>query len=140
MIITFWDFLMFDQIFLSLRVKPSEIISSHHGIHDLPLKLLNDLRSLKITNYQENHKTSYNYSLVSSSYNENFVNTSKKLLKNRTWTFPVVPYLTWELEFVSNILCIIVDLSQVNTLYRTSGKCLCTLFGRGTKTGMLLNI
>ena len=39
---------MFDQIFLSLRVKPSEIISSHHGIHDLPLKLLNDLRSLKI--------------------------------------------------------------------------------------------
>ena len=34
-----------------------------------------------------------------------FFNTWKRLFKNRNWTFlPVVPYLTWNLEFVSNIL------------------------------------
>ena len=28
--------------------------------------------------------------------NENFVNTSKKVLKNRNWTFPVIPHFTWK--------------------------------------------
>ena len=45
-------------------------------------------------------------SAQSSSQNENIVNISKKLLKNRIWTFLVVPYFTWKLEFVSNILSI----------------------------------
>ena len=34
-----------------------------------------------------------------SSENENFVNISKRLLKNRNWTFPVMPYFIWKLEF-----------------------------------------
>ena len=42
-----------------------------------------------------------------SSRNENFVSTSKSLPKNRNWTFPVVCYFTWKLEFASNILWII---------------------------------
>ena len=42
-----------------------------------------------------------------SSRNENFVSTSKNLPKNRNWTFPVVCYFTWKLEFASNILWII---------------------------------
>ena len=46
-------------------------------------------------------------SAQSSSQNENIVNISKKLLKNRILTFLVVPYFTWKLEFVSNILSII---------------------------------
>ena len=45
----------------------------------------------------------------SCSQNENFDSTSKNLLENRNWTFPVMRYFTWKLEFVSNILWIIVD-------------------------------
>ena len=70
---------MFYQIFFS----PSVIITNKHGTL-LPQELLNDLR-LRIFENQENLKTSKNYSSVckSSSQNESFVNTSKKLLKNR---------------------------------------------------------
>ena len=56
--IIFWDLLMFYQIFLSPQVKRCAIITYKHGIHELPHELSNDL-------------------------SENFVNTSKKLLKNR---------------------------------------------------------
>ena len=35
---------MFHQIFLSLQVKQSVIISKKHGIHQLPHKLLIDLK------------------------------------------------------------------------------------------------
>ena len=56
--IIFWDFLMFYQIFLSSQVKRCAIITYRHGIHELFHELPNDL-------------------------SENFVNTSKKLLKKR---------------------------------------------------------
>ena len=39
---------------------------------------------------------------------ENFFNTSKKPLKNRNETFPVVRYFSWKLELVSNTLWVIV--------------------------------
>ena len=42
-------------------------------------------------------------------WNENFVSTSKNLLKSRNWAFPVVRYFTRKLEFVSNILWTIVE-------------------------------
>ena len=38
----------------------------------------------------------------------NFANTSKNLLKNRNWTFPLVLYFIWKLEFGLNILSTIV--------------------------------
>ena len=38
-----WDFLMFDQIFLSPQVKRSAIISNKQGVHELPRELPNDL-------------------------------------------------------------------------------------------------
>ena len=60
MVIIFWEFLMFYQIFLSPQ--------------------------------------------------ENFVNTSKKLLENRNWAFPVVRYFTWKLEFFSNISSVVIEL------------------------------
>ena len=41
--------------------------------------------------------------------NENVVGTSKNLLNNRNWTFRVVCCFKWKLEFVSNILWIIVE-------------------------------
>ena len=67
---------MFYQIFLSPQAKWCTIITYKHGIYELPLELPN----------------------------ENFVNTSKKLLKNRNQTFPVMCYFTLKLELVSDIL------------------------------------
>ena len=52
-------------------------------------------------------------SALSYSRNENFVSTSKKLLKN-VETFAVVHYFAWKLEFVSNILCMIVRRGVIN--------------------------
>ena len=43
-------------------------------------------------------------SVQSSTQNENTVNTTKKLLKTRYWTFPLEQYFTWNLKFFSNIL------------------------------------
>ena len=34
-----WDFFMFYQIFLSLQVKQSTIISNKQGVHELPHEL-----------------------------------------------------------------------------------------------------
>ena len=45
----------------------------------------------------------------SSSRNENFVSASKNLLKNKQWTFIVVRYFLWKLEFVSNILWMLLS-------------------------------
>ena len=42
--IIFWDFLMFQQVFLSLQVKRYAIITYNHGIYELPHGFLNDLR------------------------------------------------------------------------------------------------
>ena len=44
MVITFWDYLMFVQIFLSPQVKQGVIINYKHGIYELPHELLNDLK------------------------------------------------------------------------------------------------
>ena len=32
----FWNFLMFEQIFLLRQLKPDVIISNKHGIYELP--------------------------------------------------------------------------------------------------------
>ena len=47
-------------------------------------------------------------SAQSCSQNKNLVSTSMHLLENRNWTFPKVHYFTWKLEFVSNILWMVV--------------------------------
>ena len=65
-------------------------ISDKQIIYKLPHKLPNDL------------------SAQSSSQNKTFVNTSKKLMKNRNRTFRVVRYFTSKLQFISNILFMIV--------------------------------
>ena len=80
---------MVERIFLSPEVKRSVIISNNYGIYELPHDLPNDLRlRLELENIRKISKSS----AQSSSQNENFVNTSKKLLKNRT--FPVVRCFT----------------------------------------------
>ena len=44
-LIIIWDFLIFYQVFFSLQVTRSAIISNKSDIYDLPHKLPNDLRS-----------------------------------------------------------------------------------------------
>ena len=64
-VILFWDFLIFYQIFLSPEVKQSLIISKKKDIYKSPLVLPSNLKSLKIRKFQENLHTARDYSLVS---------------------------------------------------------------------------
>ena len=85
--------LMFCQIFLSPQVKRCAIITHKHGIYQLPHELPNGLRFRILGNQEVSGKclNPKNDSLVSTHspcQNENFINTSKKLLKNRNKTFP----------------------------------------------------
>ena len=97
---------MFYQILLSPQVKRSAIISNKLGIYELPIKWPNDLRFLIIENLERSTKSQkfleLQPSAQSSSQNKSFVDTSKKLLKNRNQNFSVFPYFTWKLEFVQN--------------------------------------
>ena len=99
---------MFYQIFLLPQVKRSAIITYEHGIYKLPHELLNDLRLRILGSYEISGKCLNFiewYPSVQSPYqNENFVNPSKKLLKKRSQTIPVVRYFRWKLEFVSKVL------------------------------------
>ena len=106
MFIIFWDFLMIKQIFFSLQVKQRVIISNK-------LVYTSCLTSCG-TKYQEVSGKYQNFiellpSAQSSSRNENFVSTSKNFLRNRNWTFLIRHYFTWKLEFVTNILWMIVS-------------------------------
>ena len=79
---------MFCQIFLSPPVKRSVIIINKHGIcklpHELPEDLIKTEDFRKIENIRKTSKIHrIKPSAKSSSQNENFVNTSKRLLKNR---------------------------------------------------------
>ena len=56
------------------------------------------------------NKLVYTSCLTSCRTTSDFRNWTRKiLLKNINWTFPVVRYFTWKLEFVSNILWMIVS-------------------------------
>ena len=60
MLIIFWEFLKFDQIFLQSQVKRTVIINNKQGIYKLPYELPNDLRLSILRNQEisENVKTS----------------------------------------------------------------------------------
>ena len=64
MVMIFCNFLMFYQIVFSPKKKKNIIAINEHSIYKLPHKLPNILRSQEIRKYQENLKTSQNYSLV----------------------------------------------------------------------------
>ena len=98
MLITFRDILTFFQVFLSPQVKRRAIICNKHGIYELSHELLKDLRSRTLRSYEGSgipqDFTELYPSAQPSFRNENFVNTSKKPLKNRNWTSPVMRYFT----------------------------------------------
>ena len=109
--IIFWDYFeMFYQVFLSPQVKRNTILTNEHGIYKLPLELPNNSRLEDIRKYQESLKNfiEKEASAQSSSKMKNVFNTRKTLLKNRNWSFLVLHYFRRKLEFVSNILSMIV--------------------------------
>ena len=100
--IIFWDLLTFYQISHSWQVKRCVIITYKHGIYEMLHELPIDLR-LRILGYLEISGKCLNFiewytSVQSSCQFENFINPSKKTLKNRKLTFLVVRYFSWELE------------------------------------------
>ena len=70
---------MFHQTFLSRQVKQCAIITYKHGIYKLP----NDLRLKKLGNIRRVIKLHRMIASQSPSQIENFVNASKRFLKNR---------------------------------------------------------
>ena len=77
---------MFYQIFLSTQVKRSAIISNKHDIYELPHKLPSDLRPRifflgKVRKISKLHRIITQYPVPLPK--KDFVDTSKKLLKNR---------------------------------------------------------
>ena len=83
--------------------------SKSHVVHlkSLPQESPNDLKLSILGNYEISGKPQ-NFC-----QNKNFVNTSKKHLKNRNWTFHVVLYFTWKLEFVLNTFSMFVSGNSV---------------------------
>ena len=108
MVMILSEFLTFYQVFLLPQVKRSLIISNK-------LVYTSCLRSCRTTyeirKVQDNVKTSWKYTLVLilPPPPKRIVNTSQRLLENRNWTFPVVHYFTWKLEFFSNIFSLLVS-------------------------------
>ena len=80
---------MFYQIFLSPQVKRWAIITYKHGIYELPHELPNNLRVKNIRKVSKLQPGA-----ESSCENASLVDTSRKLLKNRNETFPLVRYFT----------------------------------------------
>ena len=90
----FSDILMFDKSLVSLQVKRIVIISNKHGIYELP----NNLKLRKLGNIKKTWKLDRIVAMCSIVLPKlKFVNTNKKLLKNRNWTFPVGCYFTEKL-------------------------------------------
>ena len=110
---------MLDHIFLSPLVKQSMVISNKHGIYELSLKLLNNLR-LNIFGNQEilekSHNLSELFSLVLSLPPEmNFFSIlAKNLREIEIRHFPQCP-ISYENQTLSEILSMIV--SGKNFLY-----------------------
>ena len=83
--------LMFHQIFLSPQVKRCVIITYKYGIYELIAERLKTYRKVSKPGVQ------------SPCQNASFVNTSKKVLKNRNKTFPVMLHSTRKPEPAPNI-------------------------------------
>ena len=76
---------MFYQIFLSPQVKRWAIITYNHGILELPHELPNGLRLMKVKNLRKVAQLDGMIAWCSLPLpKKSFVNTSGKLLENRT--------------------------------------------------------
>ena len=80
---------------------------------EYPHELPNNLKLRILGNYEISRKLQIFLQLYLSAQsfpkNENFVNASKKLQRNRNLTFPILCFFTLKLEFVSNVLFMIIS-------------------------------
>ena len=86
MVIVFWDFLMIVQIFVSPQAKRILIICNKHGIYEVLHELPNNWILWDLRKWWNIRKISNIRRIIvqcSVFQNEDFVNTSKNLLKNR---------------------------------------------------------
>ena len=86
-------------------------IESKRGMYELPHEFPNDLRLESLRKSKLSGKFQNFIELFPNpqySQNENFVSTSKNLLRNRNWSLLGVRCFTWKLAFASNILRMIV--------------------------------
>ena len=91
--LAFWYCVINLPVFYSQRLEGSGFLVTYtHGIYDLPHELPNDLRFRIVENYEISGKC-LNPSAQSPCQTESFVNTSRKLLKNRNETYPAVRYV-----------------------------------------------
>ena len=76
-----------------------------------------DLRKLEYV--RKDSKTSYNYCLVLSPPPEmKILSVLVKISWKTYWTFPIVCYFTQKLEFISNILSMIVEMNKTPALFK----------------------
>ena len=80
-------------MFLSQQVERNVTITKKNDKYKLTDELLNDIRLKK-------NSMELSSSVQFSSQNVNIVYTSKKLLKNRYWTFALEQYFTWNLKIL----------------------------------------
>ena len=91
--ITFWDFLIFYQVFLSPQVKRCEIITYKHGINRLPHQLPNNIRLGGHSTHTRKKKDLSNYEIAEKyprpRQNQNTPNTNKEPPKRpHEWLHP----------------------------------------------------
>ena len=96
--------------FLSAQVKRSLIVRDKHGIlYELP----NDVewdpgKSGSIRKISKLHWIVVQCLVLLPKWFFFSVPARNRKLKNRNWTFPELPYFTWKIDFVSNILSMII--------------------------------
>ena len=114
MFILFCDFLVVEQMFLFLRVKRSVIISnklvySSYFIGLVHKLVYNTEKTMKCENIRKIWKRHENIILCSVLLPKwKFCQYQWKSPENKNWTFSVVRYFTWKLEFFSIIMQILV--------------------------------
>ena len=100
---------MVEQIFLLQQVKESVVFSKKWYIWFVS-RVTERLKPYDLRKLRNIKKVSKLLPSSQSSYqNENFVTTSKNLLRNKTWTYFVVWYFTWKPELFSKVLWMIQD-------------------------------
>ena len=102
MLIIFWDFLMVEQIFFHHKWKEAWLLVIKWYIR-VTSRITERITDYHLRKLEKIRKISKPYRILPSAQSpsqiDNFGSTSKNLAKSRNWTFPVVRYFTWKLEF-----------------------------------------
>ena len=118
---------MVEHIFLPSQAKRNLIISNKL-VYELPHMLPNDLKLWTILgNWEISGKSQKFMELLPSAQFSPEMKILLLLVKIwnflKNWTFPIVRYFTWKLEFVSDILWVIIafmrftQISEIWTLF-----------------------